>query len=137
MTNDSNRVLTVLYEEKISLLDQLISNQKRQMEVFGFGDGEGAAKIEDANLKLVDHLCSVDRKIEKLSEGVPQTLELIEMAERLFQKLEESRSLHSRVEERMREILKEYQKELNQVQVGIQLKRHLHHRQDFWKTGTC
>ncbi|RHX89578.1 hypothetical protein [Leptospira stimsonii] len=129
--------LVVLIEEKILLLDELIRNQKRQIEVFGFGDGEAGAKIEDSNLKLVDKLCSIDRKIEKLEEGVPQNLELIEITETLFQKLEESRLLHSQVEERMKNILKEYQKELNVAQVQIQLKRHLHLRQDFWKTGTC
>ncbi len=105
------------------------------MEIFGFGDGESAAKIEDSNEKIIDQLCSVDRKIEKMAEGVPQTLELIELTEILFQKMEESRLLHSQVEEKMKKILKEYQKELNQVQVQIQLKRHL--RRDYWKTGTC
>lgn len=105
------------------------------MEIFGFGDGEGAAKIEDSNEKIIDQLCSVDRKIEKMAEGVPQTLELIELTEILFQKMEESRLLHSQVEDKMKKILKEYQKELNQVQVQIQLKRHL--RRDYWKTGTC
>lgn len=70
-----------------------------------------------------------------MAEGVPQTLELIELTEILFQKMEESRFLHSQVEEKMKKILKEYQKELNQVQVQIQLKRHL--RRDYWKTGTC
>ncbi|MBM9575688.1 hypothetical protein JWG45_00845 [Leptospira sp. 201903070] len=129
--------LVVLFGEKILLLDELIQNQKRQLEVFGFGDGEAGAKIEDSNLKIVDKLCSLDRKIEKLEEGVPQNLELIEITENLFQKLEESRLLHSQVEERMKEILKEYQKELNVAQVQIQLKRHLHLRQDLWKTGTC
>lgn len=133
--NDKNRSLVVLYGDKILLLNQLIENQKRQIEVFGFGDGEGAAKIEDSNLKIIDQLCSVDRKIEKLEEGVPQTLEFIELTETLFQKMEESRVLHSQVEERMKDILKEYQKELNQVQVQIQLKRHL--RKDYWNTGTC
>ncbi|EMO44795.1 hypothetical protein [Leptospira santarosai] len=132
---DLNRSLVVLYGDKILLLEQLIANQKRQMEVFGFGDGEGAAKIEDSNEKIIDQLCSVDRKIEKMAEGVPQTLELIELTEILFQKMEESRLLHSQVEEKMKKILKEYQKELNQVQVQIQLKRHL--RRDYWKTGTC
>lgn len=127
--------LTVLYGDKILLLDQLISNQKRQIEVFGFGDGEGAAKIEDSNLKLIHELCSLDRLIEKMEETVPQTSQLIELTEILFQKMEESRILHSQTEKKMKEILKEYQKELNQVQVQIQLKRHF--RQDYWKTGTC
>ncbi|AYV54472.1 hypothetical protein EFP84_02420 [Leptospira kmetyi] len=133
--SDKNRDLVVLYGDKILLLNQLIENQKRQIEVFGFGDGEGGAKIEDSNLQIIDQLCSVDRKIEKMEEGVPQTLEFIELAEILFQKMEESRNLHSQVEERMKDILKEYQKELNQVQVQIQLKRHF--RQDYWNTGTC
>ncbi|XDD51987.1 hypothetical protein AB3N59_09995 [Leptospira sp. WS92.C1] len=137
MSVDKNQKLFALFGEKILLLDQLIGNQKRQLEVFGFGDGEAAAKIEDANLRLVNQLCSIDRKIEKLEEGVPQNLELIEITESLFQKLEESRSLHSRVEERMKEVLKEYQKELNIAQVQIQLKRHLHLRQEYWNTGTC
>lgn len=127
--------LIVLYGDKILLLDQLISNQKRQIEVFGFGDGEGAAKIEDSNLKIIHQLCSLDRLIEKTEEAVPQTSQLIELTEILFQKMEESRLLHSQTEKKMKEILKEYQKELNQVQVQIQLKRHL--RQDYWKTGTC
>ncbi|EMJ93672.1 hypothetical protein [Leptospira alstonii] len=132
---DSNRSLVVLYGDKILLLEQLIVNQKRQLEVFGFGDGEGGVKIENSNVKIIEQLCSVDRKIEKLEEAVPQTSELIELTEVLFQKMEESRFLHSQVEERMKEILKEYQKELNLVQVQIQLKAHL--RQDYWKTGTC
>ncbi|MBW0434256.1 hypothetical protein [Leptospira yasudae] len=132
---DRDRSLVILYGDKILLLDQLISNQKRQMEVLGYGDGEGGAKIEDSNISIIDKLCSIDRKIERMEEGVPQSLELIELTECLFQKMEESRILHSQVEERMKEILKEYQKELNQVQVQIQLKKHL--RKDYWNTGTC
>lgn len=92
--------LTVLYGDKILLLDQLISNQKRQIEVFGFGDGEGAAKIEDSNLKLIHELYSLDRLIEKMEETVPQTSQLIELTEILFQKMEESRILHSQTEKK-------------------------------------
>lgn len=129
--------LSSLYEEKISFLDKLIQLQKRQLEVLGFQDGEGAAKLEIQNSDLVEKMKRLDRKIEQLEESSPQTLEIIRLSDTIFQKLEESRDLNSQVGEKMEIILQEYRKELNMVQSKIQLKKFLAHRKLGWKTGTC
>ncbi|PJZ68290.1 hypothetical protein CH373_10375 [Leptospira perolatii] len=126
-----------LYSEKISILDEVISNQKRQLEILSHGDGEGASKIEKSNLKCMHRMMSLDRLIERLEESSPQTLELIQLTSTLFQKLDESRNLNEKVGQVMESILREYQKELNTVQAQIQLKKFLAQRKFGWKTGTC
>ncbi|TGL65733.1 hypothetical protein [Leptospira sarikeiensis] len=135
--NRMEEKLSSYYLEKISFLDKLISLQKRQLEILGFGDGEGAAKLELQNSGLVEKMKVLDRKIEQSEESAPQTLEIIRLSDEIFQKLEESRELNSLVGEKMEIILQEYQKELNQVQTKIQLKKFLAHRKLGWKTGTC
>ncbi|TGK05600.1 hypothetical protein EHQ53_18460 [Leptospira langatensis] len=135
--NSMEDKLASLYQGKLSLLDELISLQKRQLEVLGFGDGEGAAKLESKNSDLVEKMRSLDRKIAQLEESAPQSLNIIRLSDEMFQKLEESRELNSKVGDKMEEILHEYRKELNQVQVKIQLKKFLTHRKQDWKTGTC
>ncbi|EPG75982.1 hypothetical protein LEP1GSC058_0507 [Leptospira fainei serovar Hurstbridge str. BUT 6] len=129
--------LTELYGQKIKLLDEVISLQKRQLEVLGHGDGEAAARIEGQNVTLVENMFSLDRKIELLEESSPQSLNMIQLADELFRKLEESRDLNEKVGSLMERILFEYQKELNLVQTNIQLKKFLAQRKSGWKTGTC
>ncbi|TGK43884.1 hypothetical protein [Leptospira andrefontaineae] len=135
--NSMEETLSSYYEEKISFLDKLIELQKRQLEILGFGDGEGTAKLEIQNSNLVEKMKRLDRKIEQLEESSPQTLEIIRLSDTIFQKLEESRDLNSQVGEKMEIILQEYRKELNMVQSKIQLKKFLAHRKLGWKTGTC
>ncbi|TGN01950.1 hypothetical protein [Leptospira dzoumogneensis] len=135
--NSREEKLSSYYEEKISFLDKLIQLQKRQLEILGFGDGEGTAKLELQNADLVEKMKRLDRKIEQLEESSPQTLEIIRLSDTIFQKLEESRDLNSQVGEKMEIILQEYRKELNMVQSKIQLKKFLAHRKLGWKTGTC
>ncbi|PJZ25205.1 hypothetical protein CH352_11655 [Leptospira hartskeerlii] len=135
--NSTEEKLFSYYEEKISFLDKLIELQKRQLQILGFGDGEGTAKLEIQNSDLVEKMKRLDRKIEQLEESSPQTLEIIRLSDTIFQKLEESRDLNSQVGEKMEIILQEYRKELNLVQSKIQLKKFLAHRKLGWKTGTC
>ncbi|EQA47184.1 hypothetical protein LEP1GSC050_1167 [Leptospira broomii serovar Hurstbridge str. 5399] len=129
--------LSDLYGQKINLLNEVISLQKRQLEILGYGDGETAAIIEGQNSILVERMFSLDRKIELLEESAPQSLNMIQLADELFRKLEESRDLNGRVGSLMEQILSEYQKELNLVQANIQLKKFLAQRKSGWKTGTC
>ncbi|TGK06147.1 hypothetical protein EHO60_16260 [Leptospira fletcheri] len=126
-----------LYSQKISLLEEMISLQKRQMEILSHRDGETAAKIEAENVSLVEKMFSLDRKIERLEESAPQSLPLIRLTDELFNKLEESRELNRKVGSLMEEILSEYQKELNLVQADLQLRKYLAQRKSGWKTGTC
>lgn len=135
--NSMKEKLSSLYEEKIQFLDKLIELQKRQLQILGFGDGEGTAKLELQNSDLVEKMKRLDRKIEQLEESSPQTLEIIRLSDTIFQKLEESRDLNSQVGEKMEIILQEYRKELNLAQSKIQLKKFLAHRKLGWKTGTC
>ncbi|EPG68149.1 hypothetical protein ACE5IS_03320 [Leptospira wolffii] len=129
--------LESLYLKKISFLEELIRLQNRQMEVLSFGDGENAAKLEHENSRLMESMMSLDRKIERLEESYPQSLEIIRLSDEIFRKLEESRDLNEKVGLKMEEILHEYRKELNLVQAEIQLKRFLTKRKLGWKTGTC
>ncbi|TGK00594.1 hypothetical protein EHO59_11610 [Leptospira semungkisensis] len=135
--NSMEDKLASLYQDKLSLLDELMILQKRQLEILGFGDGEGAAKLESKNSQLVEKMRSLDRKIAQSEESSPQSLNIIRLSDEMFQKLEESRDLNAKVGEKMEEILQEYRKELNQVQAKIQLKKFLTHRKQDWKTGTC
>lgn len=134
---DRQGELETLYRNKISFLDELIRLQKRQLEVLSFQDGEAAAKLEYENANLMENMVSLDRKIERLEESYPQSLDIIQLSDEIFQKLSESRELNEKVGEKMEKILHEFRKELNLVQAEIQLKKFLHKRKQGWKTGTC
>ncbi len=135
--NTMENELEFLYVRKIEFLDELIQLQIRQLEVLDFGDGETAAKLEGENSLLMEKMISLDRKIERLEESSPQSVHIIHLSDRVFQKLEESRDLNAKVGQKMEVILLEYRKELNLVQADIQLKKFLTQRKLGWKTGTC
>ena len=128
--------LSGLYDEKIEKLLKLIENQKRQIEVLGFGNGEVSARIAIVNEKIIKSMVKLDQKIEKVAETLPGSSRLIEKSDEVFSLIDIARANHEIIQKKMEQCLNDVKKELNMVQVKRQLARHLHGTK-LWTATHC